>query len=340
MDNMNNTYTPSSSKITMTPEAIKKLVNNIVSVVLEGTTIGYPRRETSIPGKHNHESFMEYRPAHFKTPERMTNPTINQGIRQGVISNGNNQKQKLTEIGTINPICCNFTNAQDCYHYIGCYISSGETNTIGNPNRDKMVMRKVEIQNLNRNSVELTLWDDLAETFKKEEIDKLEKAVIIAVSSCLVSKYYNKLQLSSTPATYYYINPRIPQLEQYQAEYRDLFNLNPPLEIVRFPLAVLLTQTPKTYEGVRFTCEGNITSIHTSKDWYYPSYTTCILKVQENDGVFDCRVHGPLEYPSYRATTYPTAEQHDTGPDISKSTTAKRALFQEKAADTKKNKKE
>ena len=117
MDNMNNTYTPSSSKITMTPEAIKKLVNNIVSVVLEGTTIVYPRRETGIPGKHNHESFMEYRPAHFKTPERMINPTItpNQGIRQGVISNGNNQKRKLTERGIINPICCNFTNAQDCY---------------------------------------------------------------------------------------------------------------------------------------------------------------------------------------------------------------------------------
>ncbi|PWA75704.1 replication protein A 70 kDa DNA-binding subunit [Artemisia annua] len=189
-----------------------------------------------------------------------------------------------------------------------------EADTIGDPNKDQMVMRKVEIQNLNRNSVELTLWDDLAETFQKEEIDKLEKPVIIAVTSCRVSKYYNKLQLSSTPATYYYINPKIPQLEQYQAEYRELLNLNPPLEIVRhsyqdiekekmrnrFPLAELLTKTPKTYEGVRFTCEGNITSIQTSKDWYYPSCTTCIQKVQENDGVFDCRAHGPLEKPSYR----------------------------------------
>ncbi|PWA92374.1 hypothetical protein CTI12_AA022860 [Artemisia annua] len=115
MDNMSNTYTPSASKITMTPEAIKKLVNNIVSVVLEGTTIVYPRRETGIPGKNNQESFMEYRPTHFKTPERMTIPTINQGIIQGVIPNGNNQNRKLTEIGTINPICCNFTNTQDCY---------------------------------------------------------------------------------------------------------------------------------------------------------------------------------------------------------------------------------
>ncbi|PWA85018.1 hypothetical protein CTI12_AA153770 [Artemisia annua] len=115
MDNMNNTYTPSSSKVTMTPEAIKKLVNNIVSVVLEGTTIVYPRRETGIPGKNNKESFMEYRPAHFKAPERMTIPTINQGIRQGVIPKGNNQRRKLAEREAINPIYCNFANAQDYY---------------------------------------------------------------------------------------------------------------------------------------------------------------------------------------------------------------------------------
>ena len=69
-----------------------------------------------------------------------------------------------------------------------------------------------------RNSIELTLWDDLAETFKKDEIDKLERPITIAVSSCRVSKYRNKLQLSSTTATYYYINPKIPELEQYKAE--------------------------------------------------------------------------------------------------------------------------
>ncbi|PWA57913.1 ABC-2 type transporter family protein [Artemisia annua] len=37
------------------------------------------------------------------------------GIRQGVISNGNNQKRKLAEREAINPNYCNFTNAQDCY---------------------------------------------------------------------------------------------------------------------------------------------------------------------------------------------------------------------------------
>ncbi|PWA89105.1 helitron helicase-like domain-containing protein [Artemisia annua] len=169
-------------------------------------------------------------------------------------------------------------------HYIGCYISSGKAGTIGDPNKDQMVIRKVEIQNLNRISIELTLWDDLAEKFEKDKIDALEKLVIIAVSSCKVSRY------------------------------KKLFNLNPPLEIVRqpyedkeqeklrnrFPLSVLLQQTPKMYEGVRFTCEGTLTSINASRDWYYPSCTTCSLKAEYNDGIFDCKVHGSLEYPSYR----------------------------------------
>ncbi|PWA51603.1 replication protein A 70 kDa DNA-binding subunit [Artemisia annua] len=197
--------------------------------------------------------------------------------------------------------------------YIGCYISSGQADTIGDPNRDQMVIRKVEIQNLNRNSIELTLWDDLADKFEKDQIDALEKPVIIAVSSCKVSRYRNQLQLSSTPATYY-INPRIPHLQDYRAEYKELFNLNPPLEIVRqpyedkeqeklrnrFALSVLLHQIPKTYEGVWFTCEGTVTSINASRDWYYPSCTTCSLKAEYNDGIFECKVHGPLEYPSYR----------------------------------------
>ena len=112
MDNMNNAY-QSSSEISMTPGAIQKLVNDIVSVVLEGTTVVYPRRETGILGNQNPVSFMKYRPPHLKIQEGMINPTINhnQGIRHGVIPNGNNQKRKLPEIGTINPIYCNIINA-------------------------------------------------------------------------------------------------------------------------------------------------------------------------------------------------------------------------------------
>ncbi|PWA37121.1 nucleic acid-binding, OB-fold protein [Artemisia annua] len=179
--------------------------------------------------------------------------------------------------------------------YIGCYIQSGEKEEWGNPNKDQMVLRRIEIQNLNGNSVELTLWDDLGETFPKEKIDALEKPVIIAVSSCKVTRFRNNLQLASTPATYYYIDPDIPELQQYKAEYKAAFVIKPPLQIVRhpykdkeqektrnrIPLSKLLTKSPATHTDVRFTCKETITGINTSR-------------------VLTCKIHGGLASTTYR----------------------------------------
>nr|GFA46380.1 nucleic acid-binding, OB-fold protein [Tanacetum cinerariifolium] len=127
--------------------------------------------------------------------------------------------------------------------------------------------------------VELTLWDDMARTFKKDTYDKIENHVIIAVSSCKVPKY-GGLQLSATPATYYYLNLDIPDLEAIRDQYRAQLSLNPPLEISkerchdldqektrnRFPLSTLLQQIPEGYRAVRFTCQGTITAINTARD--------------------------------------------------------------------------
>ncbi|GJZ00071.1 nucleic acid-binding, OB-fold protein [Tanacetum coccineum] len=51
------------------------------------------------------------------------------------------------------------------------------------------------------------MWDDLAKQFKKDEIEQLPRPIIIAVSSCRVSKYRD-VQLDTTSATFYYINPQ------------------------------------------------------------------------------------------------------------------------------------
>ncbi|PWA84211.1 replication protein A 70 kDa DNA-binding subunit [Artemisia annua] len=147
----------------------------------------------------------------------------------------------------------------------------------------------------------------LGESFPKEKIDALEKPVIIAVSSCRVSRFRNNLQLSSTPATYYYIDPDIPELQQYKAEYKAALDLNPPLQIVRhpyqdkeqekkkqnrIPFSKLLTENPATHRDVQFTCEGTITGINTSREWFYPSCTTCTNKALINEDVFECKIHG------------------------------------------------
>ncbi|PWA55781.1 DNA helicase Pif1-like protein [Artemisia annua] len=118
--------------------------------------------------------------------------------------------------------------------YIGCYMRSGEKEKWGNPNKNQMINRKIEIQNL---------------------------------------------------------------------KYRALFNINPPLQIVRHPYQdreqeKMRNRIPLT--GVRFTCEGVITSINTLREWYYPACTKCINKVEVHEDAFDCKIHGPLELPDYK----------------------------------------
>ncbi|PWA54234.1 nucleic acid-binding, OB-fold protein [Artemisia annua] len=197
--------------------------------------------------------------------------------------------------------------------YIGCYISSTNSDKIGKPNRNRSVYRKIEIQNLNRNSLELTLWGNLAKSFNKEAVDAMEKPVIIAAQKSPRRK-----------------GAKIPKALRFIREscmsYREAFNLNPPLQIIRqafkdkekekfcnrYPIAVLMAEPMEPYTDVKFTCERTISDLNTSREWFYRSCSTCSIKVDETDGIYRCRVHGPVESPAnrYNFNAYITDNTH------------------------------
>ncbi|PWA94580.1 hypothetical protein CTI12_AA059010 [Artemisia annua] len=198
-------------------------------------------------------------------------------------------------------------------------ILTGEAGNVGNPTKNQSRLRKVEIQNLNRISIELTLWDDLADKFEKHEIERLERPIIIAVSSFRVTKFLKRdLQLTSTPATYYYINPDIPDLQQYKAAYKALYQEKEPLCVTRYRLndteqeqqknrilfQQLFSHKAASYKGVRFTCEATITKVNTSRGWYYTSCCVCINKVTYENGNYKCKTHGVIPAPNYRNHTF------------------------------------
>ncbi|GJY72845.1 DNA helicase [Tanacetum coccineum] len=103
------------------------------------------------------------------------------------------------------------------FDYIGCITSVSGLSDFRDPNRKQSMFRKIDIENLNGNIVELTLWDEMARHFEQADLQNMEQPIIIAVSSCRVNKYRD-FQLSATSATYYYLNPKIPEAE----ESRDL----------------------------------------------------------------------------------------------------------------------
>ncbi|GJT83083.1 DNA helicase [Tanacetum coccineum] len=89
---------------------------------------------------------------------------------------------------------------------------NSDATPFGDANTGQKYRRKVDIENLDGNILEFTMWDEVAKQFNKEEIEKLTPLVIIAVTSCHVTKYKD-VQLAATPATHYYINPQTPEAE-------------------------------------------------------------------------------------------------------------------------------
>nr|GEW19369.1 nucleic acid-binding, OB-fold protein [Tanacetum cinerariifolium] len=112
--------------------------------------------------------------------------------------------------------------------YLGYICSISNLTPFKDATSGQKYLRKIDIENLDENIVEFTLWDDLAKQFNKDEIEKLPSPVIIVVSSCRVTRY-NEIQLTASPATHYYINPRTQEAEYVHRTLKEKYNLNPPL---------------------------------------------------------------------------------------------------------------
>ncbi|GKD27678.1 DNA helicase [Tanacetum coccineum] len=101
--------------------------------------------------------------------------------------------------------------------YIGCLTRVGDPQDVGSPNKNQSKIRRLDIENLNGDVVEVTLWDKMAIEFNTEEFEKMEQHVIFAISSCKAN-IYGGIQLSVTPVTHYYFNPDIPGFEELREQ--------------------------------------------------------------------------------------------------------------------------
>ncbi|GKC94108.1 hypothetical protein Tco_1159550, partial [Tanacetum coccineum] len=105
------------------------------------------------------------------------------------------------------------------------------------------------------------MWDELAKQFKKDEIEKLPRPIIIAVSSCSVSKYRD-VQLETTPVTFYYKNPQTQEAADAYTMFKEKYEFNPHLQVCKYryvdpeqektrnrqTLYTLLQQDPTSYK--------------------------------------------------------------------------------------------
>ncbi|GJS54468.1 DNA helicase [Tanacetum coccineum] len=93
--------------------------------------------------------------------------------------------------------------------YIGCIYRVSDPLRSGDATRTRRVRRIIDVQNLDGMNLPFLIWGDKAENFDMDEYNQMQKPVIIAIATAWATKKYEGLQLSSTSATHYYLNPNI-----------------------------------------------------------------------------------------------------------------------------------
>ncbi|GJR52192.1 DNA helicase [Tanacetum coccineum] len=84
-------------------------------------------------------------------------------------------------------------------------------------------------------SIPFIIWNEVAHEFDVKEYNKMEKPVVIPVSSCWVIRKYGGLQLTATPATHYYLNPNIVEVHHILNVYQQFIDPAPALPIQQPP---------------------------------------------------------------------------------------------------------
>ncbi|GJV82619.1 DNA helicase, partial [Tanacetum coccineum] len=203
---------------------------------------------------------------------------------------------------------------------------------------------------------------ELVKQFIKDEIEKLPRPIIIAVSSCRISKYRD-VKLETTPSTFYYINSQTQEAANAYTIFKERYEFNPPLQVYKYryvdpeqektrnwqTLYTLLQQDPTSYKEVRFTCEAMITNLNKNRRWNYVSCSQCNKDSTKTDGAYTCEDHGKQDPPTYRYnfkatvtdgtaivefTFFTEASQQITGLMINESTSKDKGVDTESSTST------
>ncbi|GKB83788.1 DNA helicase, partial [Tanacetum coccineum] len=195
--------------------------------------------------------------------------------------------------------------------YLGCIRSISDLTPFRHANTGQKYRRRVDIESLDGNVVQFTMFDNLAKQFNKQEIDKLPHPVIIVVSSCRVTRYRGRDTTYSSDE-----QKKIPSKSNIDYKYRtfkEKYNQNPPLQVINYRskteqrksenrqnCIVPPNKNPATFKDVRFTCDAMITSFNKRRSWSYPSCNECKKLSTKINGIDTCEDYGKQIPPTYR----------------------------------------
>lgn len=152
----------------------------------------------------------------------------------------------------------------------------------------------------------------MASNFPVENLGQLEQLIILAVTSCWARRFSGGLQLSATPATYYYMNPDVEEARHIRETYGEMVVPMPPLQLPApnapnqqpgqprnlTPLNVVMQTNPDSLVQ-QFTVRAVIQAIDEQMAWYFNRCRTCGNKVTEYMPHRHCQLPGVRQTPNY-----------------------------------------
>ncbi|PWA97527.1 nucleic acid-binding, OB-fold protein [Artemisia annua] len=197
--------------------------------------------------------------------------------------------------------------------YVGIIRNIGTIREFGDASTNIISRRNIDVQNLNGNTVMLTLWNELAADFPVARVEQMEHPVVIAASSCWAKRHAGVIQLSSTPATSIYLNPEVPTAEHIQEVYKELMGSAPPMQLQTtegtsvqdrgrrqtMTLAAIMGAAIQNTMQQHFVTDAVIVKIDESKGWYFNRCRSCGNPVEEYMPHRHCHEPGTVPQPNY-----------------------------------------
>nr|GEV26426.1 hypothetical protein [Tanacetum cinerariifolium] len=163
-------------------------------------------------------------------------------------------------------------------------------------------------KDMSRVNLPFVIWNEQAKGFDMAAYANMPKPVVIAVSSTWATR-----KNGATPATYYYLNPNIPEATYILNVYAEFINPMDALEIQQQPyneesqeqmrnryfIETLLNVNPQHYKGAWFTTKETILEITAPNGWYYKKCTACNIKMPDDSSIENFQDHGPQPIANY-----------------------------------------
>ncbi|KAK1358281.1 hypothetical protein POM88_051537 [Heracleum sosnowskyi] len=144
-----------------------------------------------------------------------------------------------------------------------------------------------------RQSVKVTLWDELAELLDVTLKEDLEYPLIIIIGCGRVTEWQNKVQISNVAATTFYINYAHHSVTQMRkmlkqpefAEYQKSFNRRSPPQLYTVEEIKNLGNDSIETEVL---CKVRIEQLTKEETWWYAVCTSCYNVVKKIDKAYNC----------------------------------------------------